>query len=88
MRIAPMQAPVGDSMFGRITNFLGADVFGSGAAASPGAAAAAAFMAGTPPPGFEKARPLLAQQVAIINRDQISESLLTGVKVSVNADGD
>eukprot|EP00798_Chlamydomonas_sp_ICE-L_P012133 gene12133-15243_t len=65
------QAPVGNSMFGRASNFLGADLLNP-TSAVPSTSG--------PPSGFEKTYPLLKEQVNMKNRDQVAEGLFTGVK--------
>lgn len=64
-------APAGDALFGRVVNY-----FGFERQATAGASSGPA-----PPLGFDKTRPLINQQVDMQGREQITECLLTGVKV-------
>ena len=70
------QAPTGDALFGRVVNYFGFERGAKGAST-----ALRAGVSTFPPIGFDKARPLINQQVDMKGREQITECLLTGVKV-------
>ena len=65
----PVMAPAGDELFGKVVNFFGLE---------------RSTAASTPPStisfGFDKTRPLINMQVDMKGREQITESLHTGVK--------
>lgn len=66
-------SPAGDALFGKVINFFG---FERGMDYEHANAA----VLGQAPVGFDKVRPLVNQQIDMKGREQITESLLTGVK--------
>ena len=63
-------SPAGETLFGKVVNAVGFERMpGSDAAVSGG------------PVGFDKSRPLINAQVNMNAREQITECLLTGIKV-------
>ena len=93
------QAPAGDALFGKAVNCLGyervvtAVAQPSGSASqedgrSPPPSSTSSFSMTTPPVGFDKVRPLINQQVDMQGREQITECLLTGVKVSAQTEAE
>lgn len=66
------RAPTGDTMFGHVVDYLGRPVSVTGVSA--------ALAGESAPLGQERTKPLINQQVAMKNREQITESMLTGVK--------
>ena len=87
------QAPAGDALFGKAVNCLGYERAMTAVAQpsssafqedgpSPLSSSTSSFPMTAPPVGFDKVRPLINQQVDMQGREQITECLLTGVKVS------
>ena len=76
-----LMAPAGDALFGKLVNYFGYErklrMAGEGTSGSATGAAVAPLA----PLGFDKVRPLINQQVEMKGREQITECLLTGVKV-------
>jgi len=77
------RVPAGEALFGRVVSFLGLEIEAA-AGASTSAPAPAASSPPAPfsrlPQGIDKMRALITQQVTMKGREQISESLLTGIK--------
>ena len=77
-------APAGNPLFGKVFDLLGqvnpAIDTGSTSSSSTSTSSTTTDATGTAVLGFERTKPLINQQVAMKNREQISESLFTGVK--------
>lgn len=81
-----LQAPTGDKLFGKLVNYVGYQrnlMAAEEASASMTIPAVSADVPAVPPIGFDKVRPLINPQIDMQCRDQISECLMTGVKVGV-----
>ncbi len=74
-----VQAPAGDALFGKVVNFFGYERTLSSPPGSMSPSSSSPPL--TPPIGMDKVRPLINQQVDMKGREQITECLLTGVKV-------